>query len=251
MVEVVLSVFGKVPSSFTEFILNILNSFYASRTEREKPAFVEVIVYGSSSKRLEVLYEEAVELGVEVLGDYAVSHEAWRGWPRIHVDYEKSSRLEPEVFSSLLIHEAAHSVLHGRRDYYLLPLDSSLPDELRAYLGIEALYLASAVVKDLEVHKYLVTVGYKKYVEEYARYSRREAVGLDCSDVIGTLNFAKLVAPCVYIECPSTIETFSESCARFYEPLLKTLSELEHLGEDWVEKSVMLAYLITRLSQAG
>lgn len=249
MVEIVLSIFGKVPSSFIEFILNVLNSFYASRTiEREKPAFVEVIVYGSSSRRLEVLYEEAIELGVEVLGDYVVSHEAWRGWPRIHVDYEKSSKLEPEVFSSLLVHEAVHSILHGRRDYYSFSLSSSFLDELHTHLGIEVFYLASTVVKDLEVHKYLVTTGYRKYVEKYAQYSRQEATSLNCSDIMNTLNFAKLISPCVYIECPSNTEMVSKSCARVYKPLLKTLSELEHLGGDWVEKSVKLVYSIMKHS---
>jgi len=40
----------------------------------------------------------------------------------------------------------------------------------------------------------------------------------------------------------------SKSCARVYKPLLKTLSELEHLGGDWVEKSVKLVYSIMKLS---
>jgi hypothetical protein len=82
------------------------------------------------------LIAEASALGVSVIAFYEVMHEAWRGYPRIHVATGTSD-------ARLLRHEALHALLHGSLDYYIV----ACPNDISA----EALQIASTVVKDLEV----------------------------------------------------------------------------------------------------
>lgn len=239
MVEVVLSSFGRIPKAFTEFILGVLKDFYSSSSpDRGKPVFVEVFVYGPEYSSSEFLYKEALGEGVEVLGDYLVSHEAWRGWPRIHVDYEKCSKLELEILRALLIHEAAHSVVHGSKDYYLVSLDRGILTLLGHLYGVEAVYVASTAVKDFEVHEYLMESGYRKEVEQYAQYAMREAADLRCTDLLEVLSFAKLVSPCVFVDCSSVLNLLTGStCGKILEPVLRILGEIGSSGAGLTEKS--------------
>lgn len=237
MVEVIVSRLGGVPRDFVDFVESVLKSFYGSRSE---PRFVEVIIYGQGHSPLDMLYEEARRLGVRVLGDYPVSHEAWSGWPRIHVDYERCSKLDAGLLEALLLHEAAHSILHGSRSYYLLKADRGLLETLGLDYALEVLYLASTVIKDLEVHGYLVREGFREHVERYAKYAIGEASGLDCSSLSEVLSLAKLVSPCVRVDCSSLLRSLGGGCAELLGPLLRALADLGDLGEDWGERSARL-----------
>ncbi len=247
MVEIIVSRYGEVPESFIETLERVLATFYGSRPE---PPFVEVVVYGPGRSPSELLYEEAAALGVLVLGSYPVSHEAWMGWPRIHVDYRRCSELDEETLEAILVHEAAHSVLHGSRDYYLLRVGEESLEPLGVY-ALEALYVASTVVKDLEVHRYLVESGYREHVERYAEYSVGGASGLDCSSLPGVLTLAKLASPCIYVDCPDLPRHLGSDCAGVVGALVEALDELRSSGEDWSERSVRLvrvaADLLSRL----
>lgn len=247
-VEVILTVVGKVPEDFARLVLGVLNDFYSSvSANHERPTFVEVLIYGQGRSSLDFLYSEAAELGVGVLGYYPVSHEAWRGWPRIHVDYERCSKLEPELLKALLVHEAAHSLIHGSREYYLVRLAQPALYPLGPPLAIEVLYLASTVIKDLEVHRYLLERGHRRLVETYARCTTRDSAGSSCSSLPDALNFSKLVAPCVYVECPDLVSSLAEDCARLVEVLLKTLAELGEAPLSWVDKAAELARRVAAL----
>lgn len=73
------------------------------------------------------------------------------------IDYEKCSTLKQKHLESLLMHEAAHSVLHGNLMAYMVFIQGlSWPAE-----GLlEAVYLASTIVKDIEVSYLLVEEGF-------------------------------------------------------------------------------------------
>ncbi len=239
MVELVVSRYGGVPRGFADLVERILRSFYES-VRAEGPLFVEVLIYGRGVEPLELLQAEAAELGVRVLGGYPVSHEAWMGWPRIHVDYGRCSGLDPGLLEALLVHEAAHSVLHGSRSYYALRVGGELLDLLGPRYALAALYLASTAVKDLEVHGYLVGAGFREHVERYAEYAVSEAGDLECSDLLEVLALAKLASPCLYVACPGLPGSLGRGCARILEPLLRTLADLGSSGKDWSERSVAL-----------
>ncbi|MCS7099340.1 MAG: hypothetical protein RMH84_02015 [Sulfolobales archaeon] len=246
MVQVVLSIFGKVPEEFVGFVLSSLDRVYSSAADlEERPAFVEVAIYETSGRLLEFLVSEAGELGVSAVGLHLVSHEAWRGWPRIHVDYEKLSQLDPETAAALVVHEAVHSLVHGSRRYYEVPLGAlggGAPHE------VELLYLASTAAKDVEVHSYLVERVSPRFVELYAQYSLRDAPGVDCSSASEVLALAKLVAPCAFVDCPQLPARLRPECSRILGELLGALRNLRDSRMDWLGKSYALVELAAALT---
>ena len=63
---------------------------------------------------------EKAELGVVTGGesDFLATHEAWRGFPRIHISLEKIQGISEEVVRGVIQHEIAHALLHGKPEFY-------------------------------------------------------------------------------------------------------------------------------------
>lgn len=237
---------GSVPSSFIDSVLAILKGFYGSLRNVSLPEFVEVYVYGTSHEKMMFLEAEARDTGVIVIGDFITVHEAWRGWPRIHVDYEKCGSLEPGYVEALLLHEAAHSVLHGSPLYYLVDIDQQLIDSLGFEYAAKTIYLASTVVKDLDVHKFLVEHGYRSYVEKYLEFLVNiQLKDARCSDVLSTLEFMKVLTPCIFLEskCMSIGGTLHEDCRSLIKEITRALKEFtkKYLHLDLSQRTTMLA----------
>ena len=74
---------------------------------------------------------EKAELGVVTGGesDFLATHEAWRGFPRIHISLEKIQGISEEVVRGVVQHEIAHALLHGKPEFYQFrytgPIDGS------------------------------------------------------------------------------------------------------------------------------
>ena len=79
-------------------------------------------------------------------------------WPRIHVDYEICKSLRENYLKALLYHEVIHSILHGSLLNYIINIAKIDLGSLGINL-LEATYLVSVVIKDLEVHGYLAKRG--------------------------------------------------------------------------------------------
>lgn len=237
---------GSVPNSFIDLVLTILKGFYNSLRNVSLPEFVEVYVYGTSYEKMMFLEAEARDIGVIVIGDFITVHEAWRGWPRIHIDYEKCNSLEPSYVKALLLHEAAHSVLHGSPLYYLVDIDQQLINSLGFEYAAKTIYLASTVVKDLDVHKFLVEHGYRSYVEKYLEFLVNiQLKDVMCNDVLGTLEFMKILTPCVFLKnkCMSIRRALHRDCRSLIKEVIKALEELikTHLHLDLSQRTTMLA----------
>ena len=130
------------------------------------PDYLEAHIYPSREAMHDMLVREALAVGAAVVAEYEVMHEAWHGYPRIHVAASTPlDRLRP-----LLVHEAMHALLHGSIDYYL-PVCSTDPVTLQ---------LASTTVKDLEVSVEMARRGFWKELEALA--SMLETSG-DCCRV--------------------------------------------------------------------
>lgn len=195
---------GAVPQGFADKTVSTLSSFYRSLASVEPPSIVDVYIYHSRDRMLAALEREAVQVGVAVIADYPVMHEAWRGWPRIHIDYGRCLLLPWRTFRSLLFHEAGHSVLHGNLLAYVVSIPKVSWPNGRV---VEAAYVASTAVKDLEVSFLLKDNGFKGELEEYARYVAGSMAELDCRDPLELLELAKLLAPYVALgrEPPSRV----------------------------------------------
>lgn len=223
-------VLGRVPRDFVDSVNRAVREFY-SLIGRE-PELLEVYVYESTELKLRELLREATELGVAVVGDYPVAHEAWMGWPRIHVDYEKCKALDQATLRALLVHECAHSVLHGSIAGYVVLLEKSLAERL-GKSAMELAYLASTVVKDLEVHEYLAAHGLSDEVEAYYEYVVRDLREAKCSNGVEILTLAKLVTPCLVVECrPAPGDLIGGECKRHYGNVTGALLHVKSLNCD-------------------
>ena len=220
---------GSVPKDFMDFVSETLNSFYRSLSGLFPPELVEAYVYGSSREKILFLEAEARDLGVIAVGDFITVHEAWRGWPRIHIDYEKCHSLQLEYIKALILHEAAHSVLHGSPLYYMVNIDRKLIEDFGFEYAAKIIYLSSTVVKDLDVHKLLAEHGYRGYVEKYFEFLRNVQLrDMKCDDVLSFLELAKVLTPCIFLEneCRNIEGNLHETCRTVVEEIIRTLKEL-------------------------
>ena len=226
MTKIHIFVYGYVPNTFLSTVRNILSEFY-TKVSSELP-YVEVYVYGSSHGKVAFLESEAREIGVIAVGDFIVMHEAWRGWPRIHIDYEKCKSLDFEYLKALLLHEAAHSILHGSPLYYMISLSKEIVERFGFEEAAKLLYLASTIVKDFDVHRFLIEKGFRRYVELYLRFSLENwGNELRCDNIYELLNTVKVLASCMFIECDLN-KVLPRDCV---DAVSKAFDVIKHLDE--------------------
>lgn len=109
---------------------------------------------------------EKAELGVVTGGesDFLATHEAWRGFPRIHISLEKIQGISEEVVRGVVQHEIAHALLHGKPEFYQFRYTDRLMEAGRS-AGLDFpmiqqwVYLLSIAIKDEEVVRLLGAAG--------------------------------------------------------------------------------------------
>ena len=77
---------------------------------------------------------EKAELGV-VTGDesnFLATHEAWRGYPRIHLSLEKIRSIPEEIIPGVVQHEIGHALLHGKPEFYQFLFSEHLQETARS-----------------------------------------------------------------------------------------------------------------------
>jgi len=212
-------VVGEVPEGFVKLVEETLGKFYS---RIGGPPLVEVYIYASRELKLAHIEELASRYGVAVVGDFITMHEAWNGWPRIHVDYEQCSKLDRRYVEALLIHEAAHSVLHGSPIYYVVDVP---PEAYSDPAEMALIYVASTIVKDMDVYRLLSESGLKEYIEVYSDFIAEHQVEDRCSDPFEVFMLAKLLVPCTYLEKCRQIEKL-QMCRELSMRILRILIEL-------------------------
>jgi len=125
-----------------------------------------ITIWKSSEELTSFYKQEKKELNV-VTGDetdFLATHEAWRGFPRIHVCQEKVKEVSPAVLRGVLHHEIGHALHHGSPEFYTFRFSSNLQEAGNA-CGLElpllqqCVYFLSVAVKDYEVVKWLAATG--------------------------------------------------------------------------------------------
>ncbi len=239
-------VVGDVSESFIEKIKAVVEEFHAKIGW--EPTLLEINVYSTASRMRTYILREAGELGVAVVGEFPIMHEAWRGWPRIHVSYEECSNLDERVFKALLLHELAHSVLHGSPYHYMVGLNAKL---IRDY-GREAFvvaYLASVVVKDFEVFKLLKNLGYENEIALYIEYVKPQLESVKCNDIVGLLELAKLLTP--HALCDREVGNLDSSCTRIAGRVVEVIRKLDEVNGDLEDKIVFLANMLREVLETS
>ena len=112
--------------------------------------------YRQEKEELEVVTGEDTE--------FLATHEAWRGYPRIHICHERVKDLPDALLRGVLHHEISHAVLHGTPEFYTFRYSNRLqetgrPCGLDLPLLQQCVYLLSIAVKDHDVVTFLAGIG--------------------------------------------------------------------------------------------
>jgi hypothetical protein len=157
---------GGIPWGIKKEVEGTLRDCYRKFGSRV-PYKVEAFIVDKEATMRAFLREEKFRRGITIRDDdvSVCSHDAWCGYPRIIICYEKLIQFSKLARPGAVRHEAAHSVLHGSLEYCIF----KMPEEcLRTAMikGVDpavldqALFSLSVAVKDFEATKFLVGYGY-------------------------------------------------------------------------------------------
>jgi len=130
------------------------------------PPFMSVTIW-KTVEELQCFYRQEKEaLGVGTIEDtgFLATHEAWRGYPRIHICQERVRHMPDAVLQGILHHEIGHALLHGTPEFYTFRYtvrlqEAGLRRGLDQALLQQCVYLLSVAVKDGDVVTYLAGIG--------------------------------------------------------------------------------------------
>jgi hypothetical protein len=92
------------------------------------------------------------------------THEAWRGYPRIHICHERVKGVQDPVIEGVLHHEIGHALFHGSMEFYTFKFTNKL-QEMARFNGFDlnhlqqCVYFLSIAIKDWEVIQWLTKIG--------------------------------------------------------------------------------------------
>ena len=117
-------------------------------------------------EELKGFYEiEKKELGI-ITGeetDFLATHEAWRGYPRIHICQERLRGIPDAVIQGAMHHEMAHALHHCSPEYYTFLFSNNLQEKARS-IGFDlailqrCVFLLSVAIKDRDVVQLLAAI---------------------------------------------------------------------------------------------
>lgn len=123
---------GMMPTSVTHFSQRLSDPSFAAQVRfwAEEvigedrlwaiPNRISIYLWEKDEDYQEFDAREKAELGITTAGEseFLATHEAWKGFPRIHTGVEKIRGLPDEVAQGLVQHETAQALLHGRPEFY-------------------------------------------------------------------------------------------------------------------------------------
>ena len=96
--------------------------------------------------------------------EFLATHDAWRGYPRIHVCQERLKGIPGSIIQGVIHHEIAHALNHGALEFYTFTFTKRLQEVARSH-GIDmpllqqCVYFLSVAIKDREVVQWLAQIG--------------------------------------------------------------------------------------------
>ena len=157
---------GGIPWSVKRELANIIRDCYRHFGSRI-PYKVDVVIAERDTTARDLIKEEKFKRGLADTTDdgFICTHDAWRGYPRIVICYERLATLTRLARMGAVRHEAAHSALHCSLEFNIF----RVPDDARHTAMIKSiditvleqvLYNVSAAVKDIEATNLLVQAGF-------------------------------------------------------------------------------------------
>jgi hypothetical protein len=118
--------------------------------------FYLYIAVWKTMEKLQAFYREEKEaLGV-VTGeekDFLATHDAWRGYPRVHICQERLKGVPSAIVQGVIHHEISHGLHHGIPEFYTFRFSRGLQEVGRSRgldlpLLQQFVYLLSVAIKD-------------------------------------------------------------------------------------------------------
>ena len=130
------------------------------------PPYLYLSIWKTMEKYQDFYQGEKKELGV-VTGeetDFLATHDAWRGYPRIHICQERLMGIDGTIVQGVIHHETGHALHHGAPEFYTFRFSNRLQEAGRFYgldlpLLQQCVYLLSVAIKDQDVTLWLAKNG--------------------------------------------------------------------------------------------
>jgi hypothetical protein len=97
--------------------------------------------------------------------EFLATHDAWRGYPRIHICQERLMGIPNSAIQGVIHHEIAHALNHGTLEFYTFTFTKGLQEAGRSR-GLDmphlqqCVYFLSVAIKDREVVQWLAQIGF-------------------------------------------------------------------------------------------
>jgi hypothetical protein len=96
--------------------------------------------------------------------EFLATHDAWRGYPRIHICQERLIGIPDSIIQGVIHHEIAHALNHGTLEFYTFTFSKELQEAARSHgldisLLQQCVYFLSVAIKDREVVQWLAQIG--------------------------------------------------------------------------------------------
>ena len=149
-------------SQIQTWVKNVLERTDPSST----PPYLRLTIWKNIKALQEFYDQEKEDLGI-VTGeesDFLATHEAWRGYPRIHICHERVKGVQDAVIEGVLHHEIGHALFHGSMEFYTFKFTDRLQEVARLdgfdlHLLQQCVYFLSIAIKDWEVIQWLTKIG--------------------------------------------------------------------------------------------
>ncbi len=156
----------KIDERFLNQIRSWANEVLGKTHRCESSSPLHLMVWKTLSSFQAFNRSEKEALGV-VTGEeteFLATHDAWRGYPRIHICQERLTGIPDSVIQGVVHHEIAHALKHGTLEYYTFTFTKELQDAAQSCgldmaLLQQCVYFLSVAIKDREVVQGLAQIG--------------------------------------------------------------------------------------------
>ena len=146
------------------------------------PPYLKLTIWENIKALQEFYDQEKEELGVVTSDEsnFLATHEAWRGFPRIHICHERVKNVQDEVIEGVLHHEIGHALFHGSIEFYTFKFTNRLQETARLngfelHLLQQCVYFLSIAIKDWEVILWLTKIGLGSCQKSLLEYMMKDS----------------------------------------------------------------------------
>jgi len=130
------------------------------------PPHLSISIWKTMEKYQDFYRREKKELGIATGDemDFLATHDAWRGYPRVHICQERLIGIAGTIIQGVIHHEIGHALHHGSLEFYTFRFSNRLQEVGRTHgldfpLLQQCIYLLSVAIKDKEVILWLAKNG--------------------------------------------------------------------------------------------